>query len=154
MRAVAEALHIPVIANGGSLELKTYQDMLLFRVCCMCKLLAYVRMYVCACVHVCMCAGMSAHGCTSEGLCFFQSHPVCVAYQDRCGASSVMLARSAQSNMSIFNPEGTALAMYCACCEWLCAAWYVSYGPSLSVHLLLLLSTRAERAAGGQHKIP
>eukprot|EP00045_Choanoeca_perplexa_P014795 m.176354 g.176354 ORF g.176354 m.176354 type:complete len:484 (-) comp16798_c0_seq6:861-2312(-) len=56
MQAVAKELTIPVIANGGSLDFKSYQDLITFR--------------------------------------------------DQCQASSVMVARGAQTNMSIFNPEG------------------------------------------------
>ena len=32
MQAVAKALQIPVIANGGSVEVKTYEEVLQFRV--------------------------------------------------------------------------------------------------------------------------
>lgn len=56
IRAVAERLTIPVIANGGSRDIEKYEDILKFR--------------------------------------------------NECGASSVMIARAAEWNVSIFRPEG------------------------------------------------
>ena len=56
VRAVADALRIPVFANGGSLDMQTYEDVLAFR--------------------------------------------------DAAGCSSVMVARAAQHNLSIFRKEG------------------------------------------------
>ncbi|EDQ87804.1 uncharacterized protein MONBRDRAFT_33161 [Monosiga brevicollis MX1] len=56
IRAVAKACRIPVICNGGSLDMDSYDDILAFR--------------------------------------------------DKCGCSSVMVARAAQYNMSIFSPQG------------------------------------------------
>lgn len=56
VRAIAEALSIPVIANGGSLEFNTHEDLLRFR--------------------------------------------------DETGCSSVMVARAAQHNFSIFSKDG------------------------------------------------
>lgn len=59
IRAVAESLSIPVIANGGSTDMTTHEDILKFK--------------------------------------------------EACGTSSVMIARSAQVNVSIFREEGPLL---------------------------------------------
>lgn len=56
IRAVAESLSIPVIANGGSTDMKTHEDILKFK--------------------------------------------------EACGTTSVMVARAAQVNPSIFREEG------------------------------------------------
>lgn len=56
IRTVAENLRIPVIANGGSREIRCYNDILAFR--------------------------------------------------EMCGSSSVMIARAAEWNVSIFRKEG------------------------------------------------
>lgn len=56
IRRIAESVKIPIIANGASDEINTYEDVIKFR--------------------------------------------------DDCGAASVMLARAAQRNISIFRKEG------------------------------------------------
>jgi tRNA-dihydrouridine synthase len=58
VRAVAEALTIPVFANGGSLDMHNYEDV--------------------------------------------------IAFRDAAGCSSVMVARAAQHNLSVFRKEGAS----------------------------------------------
>lgn len=65
VRAVAEALKIPVFANGGSLDMHNYEDV--------------------------------------------------IAFRDAAGCSSVMVARAAQHNLSVFRKEGASCGSSVCC---------------------------------------
>ena len=72
---LAESISIPVISNGGSLDIKTYDDIIQFKVCILDEIHSVILHFD-------------------------------LFIQLKTGASSVMVARAAQWNLSVFRKEG------------------------------------------------